>query len=386
MSRLRMTTYQDAIQHVVDYLGAATGDDNVRFARTAVQDAYSEFPSVHQWSYLIARGRVNTVAPYNTGSIQYVNSTRTVTLTGGTWPSWVLEGVLVIQNVPYQIASNPTNTTITLTPNANPGVDVVAGTLYTLYKDAYSLPIDFASCDEVVNLNNSLDLEYEHPSTWLTMQRVYRGPATPRNYAIIGSTLYFGEMSMRFYPPPDNVYPLDFVYKRRMRPLNVAQYSEGKVTLNGTTTVTGQGTNWTSSMVGTVIRFAAAGNHDIPTGASGENPFACERIVVAVVDTGTITLDVAVTTSGAGISYSISDPLDIEEGAMLSFFWRYCEKKIRSGRRMNPAQGEQEAYAESLERALEADNRSSARQATGGSRMFGRRLRDFPVGPDQGTT
>lgn len=385
MSQLRLTTYQDAIQHVVDYLGAASGDDNVRFARAAVQDAYNEFPAVHQWSYLFTRGRINTVAPYTTGTITYTDTTRTVTLASGTWPSWVLQGVLIINNIPYAIASNPSSTTITLTPQSNPGADVAAGTSYTLYQDSYSCPIDFASTDEVANISNGLDLEFEHPSTWLTFQRVYRGPATPRHYTIIGSTAYFGLMSMRLYPPPDAIYPLDFMYKRRPRALSVAEYTAGTVaTTSGSTTINGSGTSWNSDMVGSVIRFSAAGNTDTPTGPSGENPFSYERTVLAVsaVDTITVDADPGITTTG--IHYAISDPMDIEEGAMLSFFWRYVEKKIRSGRRMTPAEGEMESYAESLERALEADNRSTSRQAAGGAGRFGRRLRDFPSGADGG--
>lgn len=385
MARLKLNTYADAIQHVVDYLGATTGEDNVRMARGAVQDAYNEFPAIHQWAYLFARGRCNTVVPQTTGTIAYTSSTRTVTLTGATWPSWVLQGVLVISNIPYQISTNPSSTTITLTPQACPAADIAGGTGYTLYQDSYPCPIDFVSADEIVNIINSLDLEYEHPSTWLTLQRVYRSPATPRTYTIMGSSTQYGEMSMRFYPPPDAVYPLDYIYKRRMRPLVYSEVTAGTVaTTNGSTTVTGSGTAFTPDMVGGVIRFTVAGSKESPTGVEGENPFSYERTIVGYTSATSITIDADPGITSTGIKYSVSDPLDIEEGAMLSLFWRECESKIRLKRRMNPAQGELQFYAEAMERAMEADNRSSARQATGGSRGFGRRLRDYPMGQDQG--
>ncbi len=386
MARLKLNTYADAIQHVVDYLGAATGEDNVRKARGAVQDAYTEFPAVHQWTYLLARGRCSTVAPQSAGTIAYDSASRTVTLSGSTWPSWVLQGVIAILNVPYQIASNPDSVTITLTPQACPSADIPAGTGYTLFQDAYPCPIDFVAADELVNMVNSLDLEYEHPATWLLMQRVYRGPAVPRNYSIIGSSTQYGEMSFRFYPPPDSDYPIDYVYKRRPRPIVFADIHGGKVsTTSGQLTVNGTGTAFTPDMVGSVIRFSAVGNTKPPTGVEGENPFSYERTIVGYTSPTVITIDADPGLTAAGVYYTISDPLDIEEGSMLSFFWRYCESKIRLKQRMIPTPDDTRMYAECMERALEADNRSSARQATGGARGFGRRLRDMPAGADMGT-
>lgn len=384
MSRMRLTTYQDAIQHVVDYLGASTDDSNVRFARGAIQDAYNDFPAIHSWSYLQARGRITTVVPQSSSTITYTHSTRTVTLASGTWPSWVLQGVLIISNIPYSIATNPSSSTITLPAQSNPGADVAAGTAYTLYQDAYSCPIDFTCTDALMNVNNGLYLNFIHPATWLELQRIYRGPANPTQYAIIGSSAYLGAMSYRFYPPPDAAYNFDSMYKRRPRPLNVAEYTKGTVsTTSGSTIIMGSGTNWNSSMEGSVIRFSEAGDKDTPTGPSGEHPFFYERTVLTVSGTTTLTVDADPGLTTSNIKYAISDPLDIEEGSMLSLFWRYCELKIRTARRMDPAEGEERAYATAFERALEADNRSTERQSVDG-RSMARRLRDYPTGADGG--
>src|ERR1700682_1811113 len=146
MARMRLTSFQDLIEHLSDYVGSSTGDDTIRFCRRAAQDAYNHFPAIHQWSYLYSRGRVTTNSPQTLGTIAYTNSTLTVTLTGATWPSYVTQGVIVINNIPFAIATNPTSTTITLPPQNNPGADVAAGAAYTLYQDAYSLPIDLVSC------------------------------------------------------------------------------------------------------------------------------------------------------------------------------------------------------------------------------------------------
>lgn len=384
MARMRITSYQDCCDHLVDYMGGATSDEVVRYARRAVQDAYNHLPAIHNWSYLIGRGRVTTVAPQSTGTITYTNSSLTVTLAGATFPSWVVQGVIVINNIPYQIASNPTSTTITLPAQNNPGADVAAGSSYTLYQDAYSLPIDFTQCDEIVNVNYGLRMTFEHPSAWLTFQRIYRGPATPKIYTITGSPGFFGAMALKFFPAPDNIYFMDFIYKRRPRPLNVVLVNTGTVTLtSGSLTVTGAGTSWDSSMVGSSIRFSASGNNVPPTGPSGENPFFLERTVLSVGSTTSLTVDADPATTAAGLAYAISDPVDIEEASMLSFFLRLCEKMCRRNRRMTSIPEEIADYQASLVEAQEADNRSSMRQAVGAG-GYPRRLRDFPSGADQG--
>lgn len=389
MARMRLTTYQDAIDHLVDYDGAATGDDVNRFARRAVQDAYNKMPSIHNWSYSRTRGRVQTVAPQLTGTIQYTNATFTVVLTGATWPTWVLQGVIVINNIPHQIATNPdaagANVTITLSPQSNPGADVAAGAIYTLYQDAYSLPIDFTQCDEVMNINFGLRLTFEHPGLWLQMQRIYRSPATPRLYTVMGSTAFMGALSLRFFPPPDNLYFMDFVYKRRARPLSVVLNATGTAScVSGSLTLTGNGTSWdANTMVGSVIRLSQIGNSVQPTGPSGENPFYIERTILAVNSPTSITVDADPAYTGTNLAFAISDPLDIEEGAMLSFFLRLLEKQFRRNRRLAPTPNEDEDYEMALREAKEADNRSSARQAVGGG-GYPRRLRDFPSGADQG--
>lgn len=385
MTRMRLTTYQDCIDHLVDYLGGSTGDDTVRFARRAVQDAYNHLPSLHSWSYLKSRGRISTVVPQTTGTITYTHATLTVLLAGSTWPSWVLQGVLVINNIPYQIATNPSSTTITLSPQCNPGADVAALTAYTLYQDAYSLPIDFTECDEFQNITNGSVLSFEHPADWLSAQRVFRTTACPRMYTIIGSPGYFGAMAARLFPAPDAVYALDFVYKRRPRQLDLALYTLGTVsTTSGSVTVTGSGTNWTSQMVGSVIRFSSVGNNVPPTGPSGENPFSIERTILAVASTTSLTVDADPALTASGQSYSISDPLDIEEQSMLSFFLRLMEKQIRRARRINSTPEESADYKMSLTEAQEADNRSTARSAVGPMRGGLRQLRDYPSGADQG--
>lgn len=71
-----------------------------------------------------------TISTYNTGTITYTHSTRTVTLTGGSWPGWVgTDAAITIAGTRYAVASAPTTTTLTLNADGstdinNPGSDV----------------------------------------------------------------------------------------------------------------------------------------------------------------------------------------------------------------------------------------------------------------------
>ncbi len=384
MAQLRMTTYKDVIDHLADYAGAAVGDQTERYCRRSIQLAYDDLPATHNWTYFFTRGRIATVAPQSTGTIQYTNSTSTVTLTGATWPSWVTQGVIVINNIPYPIPSSPTSTTLVLTPGPNPGADIAAGTSYTLFQDTYRLPIDFTSCDRVFNINNGQPLEYGHLADWLELQRIYRGPALPRLYGITGMPGFQGAMSMRIFPAPDNIYFLDFIYKRRPRQLNQITYSTGTAsTTSGSTTVTGTGTTWTAQMVGSSFRLSAQGVADVPTGPGGAAPFFVERVVTGFTSATSLTLDADPAQTLNLVQHAISDPVDIEEGAMLTFFYRECEKQLRIIRRMKPTDREDQQYMESMERAFEADNRSTEQRVVGEA-GFVRRLRDYPRGPDGG--
>src|SRR5579863_7298239 len=142
-------------------------------------------------------------------------------------------------------------------------------------------------------------------------------------------------MSVRFFPPPDNTYFMDFIYKRRPRQLSVVLVSAGTAsTTSGSTTVTGTGTSWDSTMVGCSIRFSAQGNNVVPTGPSGENPFFLERTVLSVTSTTSLTVDQDPAYTGTNLAYAISDPIDVEEGAHLNLLLRLCEKQLRMARRI----------------------------------------------------
>jgi len=192
-----------------------------------------------------------------------------------------------------------------------------------------------------------------------------------------------GTMAARFYPRPASAYTFDFIYQRRPRQLNIADYNTGTVACPSTTAVTGTSTAWGTKHIGSVIRFAAAGEVNPPTGLQGLYPYAYERIITDVGSTTTLTIDEALPETLTGAKYRISDPLDIEDGASLTGLMRSMEKQMRLFRRMKSVdiQGEEAALLLAIMQAREADVRSMAMRSAGGVVNWRLRLAQMPFNP-----
>lgn len=379
-----LTTYQDLLDHVIDYLGANATGDAKRDARRAVQAAYRSFQNSHRWIYYFMRGRFNTVAPFSDGTVTYTAATNIVTLipsTSSGWPVWAQLGTILINNVSYPINAAIDSVTLQLTQMSNPGADVAA-TTYTLYQETYPLPVDLLATDRVVLLNNAFEMWFEHPSSWMERQRIYHSPATPRTYCIRGAPGYMGAIAISMFPPPDNIYSFDFMYQRRGRPLNIDNYSAGSVSVtNNSTTITGQGTVWTSKMIGSSLRIGADGTN-LPTSLAGSYPATYERVIMAVGSDTSLTVDAIIDETATGLKYIISDPADIEEAAMLTCLQRACEFQVAVSRNMKTKGEAEKNYKVALIEAMESDSRSSASDQAGPRRGFPYRLSQMPRGAD----
>lgn len=82
-------------------------------------------------------GTLNIQASYNTGTIAITNGAATVTLSGGTFPTWAASGELLVDGQWYAISTRDSGTQLTLAANWH--LDSITGQSYVLYQDAYSL-------------------------------------------------------------------------------------------------------------------------------------------------------------------------------------------------------------------------------------------------------
>lgn len=381
-----MTTYKDLLELAIDYLGANPGGDASRDARRAVLNAIREFSNAKRWVYYYTHGRVVSNPPQNTGTIAYDHTggtyERMVTLAGATWPTYANRSSLVINNIPYEVDKLKSSTVLTLTAATNPGADVAALTAYNLYQDTYPLPADCLACDRMILQNNAFALWYENPGLWLERQRVYHTPAVPRTYTFTGSNVFLGSLEVRFFPAPDNQYCFDFIYQRRPRPLRTEDYHVGSVAVTSSSaTVTGTGTAWTQAMIGSVIRLSADGVN-LPTSTAGNNQPLYERIINSVESATSLTADDTFDQTLSGLKYRISDPVDIEDGAMLTALERCIEMQVGLSRDRKTADRAMAMYKQALVAAMEADARNFSLQSSGPSHGYPYRLAQMPSGPD----
>lgn len=291
-----------------------------------------------------------------------------VTLTGGTFPDWTFLGTIRINNVDYDVADLMSSTVLRLATDENPGSDIASATEYTLYRDTYPLPVNFQSADDMYLGAHLGLLTYVNPNEWLLHQAPDRSPAVPALYTITSDPNYFGTMGLRLSPPPLESYNIDYIYRRRPRQMLIQEYKTGTASVSvNSDTVTGTGTNWKDNHVGSIIRFSeVAGSW--PTGVTGDNPFEIQRTIIAVNSATELQMDRLSSQTFTDAKYTISDAVDVEDGAMLTGFFREVEKELRIARRMKPAEGEEERYMQAIMQAREADSRTmSSRRIMNGS-------------------
>lgn len=382
---VELFTMQDAIDHVVEYLQEQTSPGAARDARRAVLSAWREFANAHSWSYWCSHGRINTNAPYNTGTIAYDHTggsiERQLTLSSGTWPDWAEFGQIEISGVLYQIAVRVSASVLQLEANNNPGADVASGSSYNLFRDTYPCPPGMVNVDQMQNVN-SWGLEYIHPRDWLRLHRHSAGTSgDPRMFTIMGSPDHQSNLAFRLWPFPSDSASIDFTYQARPRLLTIPVINTGTVSVSsGSSTITGTGTTFTSNHIGAVFRLSE--NSSTPTGRHGANPFVAERVIMSRASATSVEADQDFADSYSGVGYTISSPLDIEPGSMLTAFLRCCEKEIAIQRRLKDRREVIEIYRDALIMAKETDSRYTGPRSVYGEGGWYRRLADYPSAAD----
>lgn len=379
---MQYVTFQDAIEHVIDFLGGNPSQVAVRDSRRCILQAYRDLTNDRRWSYLMRHGRLVTNTPYSTGTIAYLQSSGAlpyqVTLTGGTWPSWAAGGYLRVGLQSWRVATRASATVLTLDPQVNPGTDVTS-TGYVLFQDTYLLPADFRDSDKFLYEQNFGGMSYVHPSEWLFENRYVYAQGIPVIYTIVGDQQYPGRLVVKMAPFPSELKTIDFLYHRRPRDLSLASYSTGKLAVtSGSQAVVGTGTSWTASMVGSVLRASPLPLIP-PTSLVGPNPPSYEAVITGFTDATHITTDTPADQTYTAALYTIGDPVDVEAGAMMNAFYRGCEYQISIGRTMKNHKEIASAYQLGLLRAREADSRSFAGRRAGESHVIRQRLRDMPI-------
>lgn len=370
-SNTEIWTMKDAVENLLDLHGLDTRSGvNERRARACVLQAYRDLPSRANWHYFYRQRLLQTNTQQTSSTITYDHTggayERVVTLASGTWPSWAAFGRLIIDEVHYEVEDRKSSTELTLTETSNPGEDVAALTSYILYRSAYPLPSNFRSLVSLWDVDEQREIAHVDPAQHHKLQSYYDTPSTPVDVSIRATGEYYGSMAVHFSPPPDTAKTYDLLYMANPRPLVIDEYNAGTVEVSlSSTTVTGTGTVFPTNCVGSVIRFSTTAavptsvlGGIAPGGGGHDNYFAFQGVIKTRTSATVLVLEEAAPVAiPSGSAYVISDPLDLEPGAMLTAFLRATEAEYASRAGRDDAKQRYALARQSLREAMEADSR-----------------------------
>lgn len=339
-------TYQDAVEHLTDHFDVDRAFRLQRNVRRAVEEAYRDLPQQGYWACFRRRAIINTVASQTTGTITYTHSSRTVTLATTTFPSTAAKYRIIIDSVHYDIESYTDSTHVVLPSTSNPGADVAAGTTYTLYRNEYPLPTTFRRSLGLVDVENQRPIPIITDAEEHSFQQLgtLGTPGTPVYAAIRNTGETTGGLSLVFNCPPNTAAAYDLQFDATPRAFVLSEkYSVGTATISSaSTSLTGTGTAFPSNCAGCVLRLSVNAS-DEPTGPFGaqidgidvDNFYAFQTTVYSRDSATALTLVDAADAAYSGVKYTLSDPIDIEDNAMLDAFLRIAEFKYARLARMD---------------------------------------------------
>lgn len=369
-------TYQDCIEHLLDSHDTDRTGKNQRDARRAVMTAYRELPQKHTWSYFQRQRLLQTVASYSTGTIAFDLTGGAhelmLTLTTGTWPSWAAMGRVIIADVHYEVNRRISDSIITLNSNSAPAADVASGTTYTIYKNSYLLPNDFRRLLRLWDTTNNREIIQTNADRQHAIQQAWNDqPGDPWECTVRGTSDYYGAKVLILGPPPSTAITCDLYYDSLPQALTVDSYSTGSVSVSSAT-VTLTGGAFPASCVGCIMRFS--NTLSPPTGPYGnlkgsDNIFAEQGVIKSRTSATEVVLEEAPTGTYSGVGYTVSSPIDLDQGAMFTAFLRMAEAEyMRIANRGNP--NGWQAMLPAVDKAIRTAMENDAALGHVGSRLF----------------
>ena len=108
---------------------------------SGINDALWDIARAYKWSWYMQDGMLTFRETYATGTLAFTTDDHTVTLTGGTWPTWIADGGKILyQGIYYGVATRTSGTVIELDEAWSQGS--VSGVGYVAYLNTYDLPDD----------------------------------------------------------------------------------------------------------------------------------------------------------------------------------------------------------------------------------------------------
>jgi len=315
-----MRSWHDSVTQLLQMVGASLTDGrSLQLAKLAMQEAQQHLMAERDWRYMDRWFKFTTDASYSTGTITYDHtggsSERLVTLASGTWPTWAAYGIVLINQQMYQVEQRLSDTTLTLTEQANPGSDLAAGTEYKIYREAFTLPADYNTLYGL-NRTNDYDPRYINPHQFEIHRESQEYTGQPRVYTILRDPKNVERQAIWFYPGVESQESFQAFIQRRPSMLKTFDYQTGTVsTTAGAVSVTSSGATFDSNMVGAVIRFGTTTK--VPESLeSGSNVYDHEAEIIAVPTSSTLTLAQGADKTSTAVKFRISSRVEVDSGTL----------------------------------------------------------------------
>ncbi len=208
-------TVDQIVDEVAVVLGTgARSGDNLRTSITRwVQKACRTIAYAYPWDDMRGEQRVQTVAPYTTGTAMFTLGSTTVTGSGTTWTSGMVGRKIALSqgSPPYRIATFVGTGEITI---ADAYAETTAsGSAYTIFQDEYNLAATTHSIEDA----SLFDGTWSPPLVSYSQREMdaydIAGSSTGRPFAYgVATSTTVGTPRVRFIPVPDNVYRISFRY------------------------------------------------------------------------------------------------------------------------------------------------------------------------------
>lgn len=309
---MSLLTYHDLVEHLITASFGGPQDAEQKDIRSSVQRAVQEVAYIRDWRWYHTHGRIIFDDTWN-GTVTYAKNSRTVTRqSGDPFPLYAANGRLRIDEVVTRVQSRVSNDALIADPTINHPEDILSPVPALLYRSFYPLPADFRSIDSPIDQNFWTHFVFVEPDLAMKMELSQDRQGPPHAWTVRKDP-DSDRWAIQVIGYPVEVETLDFTYRRTPRMLRLSGHEvssrQGTVSCSGTT-VTGSGTGFTDSMVGSVIRFGTSAEY--PDTLGSLNPYQAEAKLTAIASSTSATIDTPVTASG--VKYIITDPVDCSPG------------------------------------------------------------------------
>lgn len=302
-------TYFDLVESLITSSYGGPQDAEQRDIRTAIHRAYNELTTIKDWAYYHVHGRLITQAPYGTGTV--TSSGTTVTLTGGTWPSWAATGAyLKVGDEVCRVASRTSNSVIVLDSTVTLKANVTAQP-YTLYRTVYPLPSDFRNMDEPSDEYNWWSGMYLSPDEAMKVERVNNSTGEPYHWTIIKDPDSTG-WAIKLIGYPTKAETIDFTYRRTPRAIKYSGHEAAAriaVLIIGETLANSGALSVPEGIVGSILRVGTASEYPGPI--ESLTPYQSEHLITVWEDENNFVVSPGATVSG--VKALLTDPIDLPQ-------------------------------------------------------------------------